>query len=867
MVMGKREDQFQEKLAQLQAGEPLQACQADLAEDEADLLELVAALGEVPYPERDVDLVAEQRAHLLELAAQERDERAPPSEEKRSPMQFLVKQFIEPARAKLRALPRWVLPVAALSGSLAVLFVCVMLAVIGGTLAWRGLRGSDAVPDSPPVAISEDDGGVPSLPSPTVEGVAQPVSPLPSPSAIAREDDSELVHTVFLPSVFSPLPPHLAVLEDIRGVVEVQDVDGDWSVANGRQTVEAGTRVRTGALSGVDVSFYDGSTAYLGPNTEISIDVLGQDAEDQSRIVELTQWVGETDHDVAPSYGGNGHYEVHTPSGSGVAKGTFFHVSVTPALVVRFSVDEGAVEVTNVDVTVIVIAGQLTTIAVGEPPAVPSFRVTGEGEVSHTGDETWVIAGKPFDTHDGTIIVGNPQLGDWVHVDGHLGDGTRFADYIILLHRSPTNRFTITGNVDARDTISWTVAGREIAVGAETDIEEDEDPIEVGDLVHVEGVIEDNGTLLAESIRLVAEPGLSFTFVGVIESISDTHWVISGISVTVDAQTVKYSDPKVGHVVRAKGVIDEEDARVARSITLLLEPEYEFEFTGYVETINEDEDEWSVSGVSFEVNEWTEIEAGIVVSNLVKVEGRILVDGTRLATEIELADDDEALTFEFVGTVDDTDPLVVCGIALSVTNEVETEIEAGIVVSDLVKVEGQILLDGTWLATKIELVEEPLGQGCLQVAAIVFRADADLIVLQDGSTLPLDPETVIEGDLQANSVILFYLCYDDEGNVTVVSIVVIDQLEPVIIYQPPPPPPSQPPPPPGGGGSIVVNDNSRTQTFTCNGHSVTINGNDNAITLLGSCGSVTVRGNSNWVSIQSATSVTNTGNNNTIVGP
>jgi hypothetical protein len=76
--MGKREDQFQEKLAQLQAGEPLQACQADLAEDEADLLELVAALGEVPYPERDVDLVAEQRAHLLELAAQERDERAPP---------------------------------------------------------------------------------------------------------------------------------------------------------------------------------------------------------------------------------------------------------------------------------------------------------------------------------------------------------------------------------------------------------------------------------------------------------------------------------------------------------------------------------------------------------------------------------------------------------------------------------------------------------------------------------------------------------------------------------------------------------------------------------------------------------------------
>lgn len=80
---------------------------------------------------------------------------------------------------------------------------------------------------------------------------------------------------------------------------------------------------------------------------------------------------------------------------------------------------------------------------------------------------------------------------------------------------------------------------------------------------------------------------------------------------------------------------------------------------------------------------------------------------------------------------------------------------------------------------------------------------------------------------------------------------------------PPPtlPPPTSPPPP---VGDIVINDNDQTQTFTCNGNSVMINGNNNTITLLGSCGAVTIRGNNNKVSIQSAASITNTGNNNTI---
>jgi ferric-dicitrate binding protein FerR (iron transport regulator) len=578
------------------------------------------SLGDIKFEPNSVHRAAVERL-LLKHRAEIKKAVTGPEEARMAPSQ-------EASQSTRTSRPRWLVPLA-LAGSLAILFVCVVV-VVGGGLAWRTFRGTD------PAALT-----------PSIVAEKEGVDPTPVPVA---ESPEEPEFRVFVPSVFSPLPPQHARLMGVRGVVHVQTDDGAWAAAGRDEILRAGQRVRTAALSSAQIAFYDGSVAYLDAETEVSLDRLGKDPDGVSRIVELTQWVGETDHDVAPAQGDNARYEVHTPAGSGAAKGTFFHVSVTPALVVRFSVDKGEVEVTHVNVMVVVLAGQLTTIKVGKPPTEPVFRVSGEGEVSETG-ETWVIAGRVFATDDGTVIIGNPQPGDWVRVDAHLAGGERVADRIVLLRRSPTNRFTITGEVEATGAVTWTVAGQDIVVDAETDVGAG---IVVGDLVHVEGAISD-GTLLAESIYLIAEPGFSFAFVGVVEGISKTYWTVSGISV-------------------------------------------------------------------------------------------------------------------------------------SVTNS--TEIEAGIVVSDLVKVEGRILSDGTWLATEIKLVDDTLGLGCLQVAALVFRVDADVIVLHDGAVLPLAPETLIEGELQANSIILFYLCFDAKGNAIVVSVVVIGQVDPVIVIVPP----AQPPP-------------------------------------------------------------------------
>jgi hypothetical protein len=93
---------------------------------------------------------------------------------------------------------------------------------------------------------------------------------------------------------------------------------------------------------------------------------------------------------------------------------------------------------------------------------------------------------------------------------------------------------------------------------------------------------------------------------------------------------------------------------------------------------------------------------------------------------------------------------------------------------------------GTWLATKIKPIDRRLGRGCMLLTSLVVRVSATQVVLHDGTTIPLDTGVQIDGQIRVNSVIVFYVCVDDQGNVTIVSIIVLYQTEPVIIVLPPP---------------------------------------------------------------------------------
>jgi len=341
-------------------------------------------------------------------------------------------------------------------------------------------------------------------------------------------------------------------------------------------------------------------------------------------------------------------------------------------------------------------------------------------------------------------------------------------------------------------------------VSDETDVEDD---VEIGDLVRVDGVILEDGVLLAEHIhRIDEQPGLPFHFVGVVQDITDEAWTISGVTITVDAGTEIDEGLGSGDVVKVRGWILDDGSWLAQSIEFVEEEEREFELIGTVESIAP----WVVAGIPFETNEWTEIESDIRLGDRVRITGRIMEDGTWMASEIErLDEDDEAIDVVFVGTVEGIDPWVVGGIPLSVDDE--TIVEDDVSVGDLVKVEARILPDGTWLAVKITPVSVD-GWGCVSITAVVVWAGADQIELLNGPTVSLHDEVVVVGDVAVGSVVVVLVCVDADGSIYIVSIIVIYQLEPPVVPTPtvasppptPPAPPSTPPPEEGGSDKVIV---------------------------------------------------------------
>ncbi len=737
------ENRLQDRLARLEAGAALETALADLPREEADLVRLAAQLRALPQPARDSSTVNAQRARLLRVAQQRRTTIAP---------------------TPTKSMPRWLWPVAAVAGITVVLFLCAALVLGGGALWWNaGARG---------------------------------VTQNPTPGALP------IIQATPIPVVVATPDAQTALLEDVQGLVEVQSAGEAWKAAGTGAPVQAGQRVRTGAFSSATLVFYDGSRARLGPNTDIAVDALDAPRSGR-RLIRLTQTTGESDHDVAKSTAPDSQYEVATPSGVGAAKGTAFHVSVTAALI-RFAVSEGVVAVTNVNVTVIVVAGHVSVIPLNQPPAPPLPRFSGEGEVQEISPGAWRIAGQSLVVTAETSLFGEPQVGDWVAFEGRvLPDGTHVADRIMLLRRAIGNTLTFIGVVEAMSAEVWTISGRAVHVAGATI----EAGLTVSDTVTVTGLIRPDGMLQALAIRrLPAGSSETFTLIGVLQTKGDPVWTVSGITFTVTPSTTLDAGLAVGDSVRVTGVISD-GQRLATAVQRLSAGVGRFEFTGIVIST----DPWNVSGVTFTTNAETEIDAGIRVGNRVRVTGRILPDGTRLATEIEQLDDGRRHAITFTARVERIDPWVVGGVTLTVDSK--TKIEGVIRVGDWVTVKGNLLPDGTVVAKKIRRVA--VGGGCTSVTVIVVGLNGNTLTLSDGRTLTLDGSITVTGQLNPASVVVVQTCARDDGGQAVVAIIVIFQLEGI---------PTATPAPPSGCAPLLVIVNG--QVNLPGGSLVSVGGHD-----------------------------------------
>lgn len=355
----------------------------------------------------------------------------------------------------------------------------------------------------------------------------------------------------------------------------------------------------------------------------------------------------------------------------------------------------------------------------------------------------------------------------------------RRVDMLLVSRGAGEQGFALSGRLDSLDDSSLEVAGRRIQLAQGTTLGESTAP---GDYVQVTGSLED-GQLIAENVTPTQDTELvsPFEFTGIVDAIGEDSWTVSNRVLTVIAATEIEGSPEIGAQVTVEGVVLADGTWLALSIHTVEVETTPFEFTGAVENISP----WVIAGTDIEVNEATRIDAGIQVGDIVKVSGEIQADGAWLAHEIEKDEEiegDPTLSAIFFGLVESVDPWVVNGVPL-VVDEV-TDIEAGIEIGDLVRVEVLLLPDGTWRATRIQSLDGDLTGGCLIISDVVLSVEDGVIVLLNWPALQIGDQTEIEGEISSGSVLLVTLCFEEDGSLLVVKIVVLHDLDDGVIEPP-----------------------------------------------------------------------------------
>jgi hypothetical protein len=285
------------------------------------------------------------------------------------------------------------------------------------------------------------------------------------------------------------------------------------------------------------------------------------------------------------------------------------------------------------------------------------------------------------------------------------------------------NQVEFTGALEALDEASLTVEGQLLSIVPESEIASG---LVLGDLVKVEAAILADGSLVALEVKPFEdasddsddeadEQDDEIEFTGEISAMETGSWTIADQPVAILDSTEIHGEFTVGDIVKVHAYLAEDGTLTAREIEPgeagdMDDSESDddsegFELYGTAEAISDTE--WTIAGVVVAVDAGTDIETGIVTGDWVKAEGMVLEDGTFLAMEISLEemDDEGSGKLEFVGLVEaiGDESWTVAGREVPISSE--TEIEDGIEVGDLVKIELQLNADGSVLALEIDLFD------------------------------------------------------------------------------------------------------------------------------------------------------------------
>jgi hypothetical protein len=145
---------------------------------------------------------------------------------------------------------------------------------------------------------------------------------------------------------------------------------GEWRDIHLSDRIKQGSGVKTGNESALEITFEDGTSFYMRPDTLMDITT----AEKKGSIHfmrELYLRSGKAISKLREATGSESRFEIHTPSAVAAARGTVFRVSVDQAETTRSEVLKGMIGVSAMSTTVALQEGEGTLTRANEPPLKP----------------------------------------------------------------------------------------------------------------------------------------------------------------------------------------------------------------------------------------------------------------------------------------------------------------------------------------------------------------------------------------------------------------------------------------------------------------------------------------------------------------
>lgn len=534
--------------------------------------------------------------------------------------------------------------------------------------------------------------------------------------------------------------------------------------------------------------------------------------------------------------------------------------------------------------------GMPTAARVYESGSGQPLQFTGIVESIDTDAGIWIITGIAISISRNTSIAQGIALGDMVEVQGWFQDGDWLAGSI----RPATHNdhyFDITGTVKNID--PWIINDIRLEVRTWTRIDS---TIKNGDQVRIRGTILADGSWVATTIEKVQEipdEQVTLEFIGTINSTEP--WVISGISLVVDATTQIEGMLVTGTLVKVHATRLTDGNWHADSIVEIVPPGIGCVTYASIVIIKEGQLITLQDGSTIDLNEVERVEGDVEVDNVILVVKCVAADGK--------------ITYPLVKVLEDANGTPTPSFTNTPT-ATSTSLPASIILPNCYKITflgTQDNGDGTstWRYEVEELsCAKDLSNWVLELpdcSQIVNASPSPWeavhpdpnhhlngIKWQTGAGFERGVFTVVlSGDLTTGiprvgakgpDVAIGYIAGPicNLGTMTPSPTPTIT-LSPTITLtptstvkssptrtpKPTNPPPTQPPPP-AISGPVVITENNQILTINCSGASVTVNGNNNTLALYGMCSSLIVRGNNNRITVPAGTPINNTGNGNVI---